>query len=191
LSELVTKLVIGLGNPGREYEGTRHNAGFDLIDQISRELSIPVTKMSGRALIGDGMVGDIRVYLMKPQTYMNLSGEALAYFLRQKPIAPAEILVATDDIHLPLGKLRIRLTGSDGGHNGLKSIAAHLRTREYPRLRIGVGAPGDAAQQIDYVLGKFSRSEQKEMSELQDRAAAAVRLWIVEGGEAAMNKFNS
>ena len=127
---------------------------------------------------------------MKPQTYMNLSGEAIAAFLRNKPMATSDIFVITDDIHLSLGRMRIRLTGSDGGHNGLKSIAAHLRTRDYPRLRIGVGEPGDVSYQVDYVLGRFSRAEQKVISETLERALAAVETWIKEGGEAAMNKFN-
>jgi PTH1 family peptidyl-tRNA hydrolase len=189
--ELPVKLIVGLGNPGREYEGTRHNAGFDLIDLIAKNYQIKISKNSGRALIGEGTAFGSRIFLLKPQTFMNLSGEAVAAFLRQKPIAPADILLATDDIHLPIGRLRIRLTGSDGGHNGLKSIAAHLRTRDYPRIRIGVGEPGDTSQQIDYVLGRFSRAEQKIMAETLDRAAAAVDTWIVEGGEAAMNKFNA
>jgi PTH1 family peptidyl-tRNA hydrolase len=188
--ELPSKLIVGLGNPGREYDGTRHNAGFDLVDLLAKNFLIKVTKSSGRALIGDGVVNGCRVFLLKPQTYMNLSGEAVGAFIRQKPIAPVDVLVATDDIHLPIGRLRIRLSGSDGGHNGLKSIAAHLKTRDYPRMRIGVGEPGDAAQQIDYVLGRFSRAEQKIMSEVLDNAAIAVETWIAEGGEAAMNKFN-
>jgi len=189
--DLPTKLIIGLGNPGKEYEGTRHNAGFDLIDLLAKTYQIEVKKSAGKALIGEGTVFETRVYLMKPQTYMNLSGEALAAFIRQKPLAPSDILLATDDIHLPIGRIRIRLSGSDGGHNGLKSIAAHLKTRDYPRIRIGVGEPGDPGHQIDYVLGRFSRAEQKQMSEVLERAAAAVDTWLKEGGEAAMNKFNA
>jgi PTH1 family peptidyl-tRNA hydrolase len=186
-----TRLIVGLGNPGREYEGTRHNAGFDLIDLLAKNYQIKITKSSGKAHIGEGVAFGARIYLMKPQTYMNLSGEAVAAFLRQKPLPATDILLATDDIHLPIGKLRIRLTGSDGGHNGLKSVAAHLRTRDYPRIRIGVGEPGDPGQQIDYVLGRFSRAEQKIMQEVLERAAAAADVWVTEGGNAAMNKFNS
>jgi peptidyl-tRNA hydrolase, PTH1 family len=190
-TEIVSRLIVGLGNPGREYQGTRHNVGFDLVDLIARIYKMNVTKSSGNALIGDGMVGGDRLYLMKPQTYMNLSGEALSHFLRNKPLPSSHIMVITDDIHLPFGKIRLRMAGSDGGHNGLKSIASHLRTRDYPRLRIGVGSPGDPAHQVDYVLGKFSRSEQKQMEETLETAAAAVSVWMAEGGEAAMNKFNS
>ena len=186
----LSKLIIGLGNPGREYDGTRHNIGFELIDLLSGIYNIPVKKMSGNALIGDGPASGQRVYLMKPQTYMNLSGEALAHFLRQKPLDPSQILIVTDDIHLPVGKIRVRMTGSEGGHNGLKSIAAHLKTRDYPRLRIGVGSPGEGSAQIDYVLGRFSRAEQKELGDMLQTAAAAVHIWLTEGGDAAMNKFN-
>jgi PTH1 family peptidyl-tRNA hydrolase len=187
---LPTKLIVGLGNPGRDYEGTRHNAGFQLIDSLSRSYQISVTKSSGRALIGDGMVFGVRIYLMKPQTFMNLSGEALAAFLRNKPLEPVDILIATDDIHLDIGRIRIRQTGSDGGHNGLKSVVAHLKTKDYPRIRIGVGEPGESGHQIDYVLGRFSRAEQKILDETIERAGTAVDTWIKEGVEAAMNGFN-
>jgi PTH1 family peptidyl-tRNA hydrolase len=185
-----TKLIVGLGNPGNEYEGTRHNVGFNLIDLLSQSYRIKVTKSSGKALLGDGDVLGRRVYLLKPQTFMNLSGEALSAFLRQKPLSAVDILVVTDDIHLALGRLRIRVTGSDGGHNGLKSVAAHLGTRDYPRLRIGVGEPNEPSHQVDYVLGRFSRAELKTVEESLDRAAAAVDTWITEGPEAAMNNFN-
>jgi PTH1 family peptidyl-tRNA hydrolase len=190
MTTIQNRLIIGLGNPGREYEKTRHNIGFDVIDAFASVHRIAVTRSSGRALIGDGMIGETRVTLMKPQTFMNLSGEALAAFLRNKPLPPSEIIVVTDDIHLPVGKLRLRPGGSDGGHNGLKSIAAHLHTKEYPRLRVGVGSPPTGAEQIDFVLGRFSRADQKTMDDMVQTCGAALDVWLSEGLEKAMNKFN-
>ena len=190
MTNLANRLMIGLGNPGRDYEKTRHNIGFDVIDAYAKIHGIAVSRSSGRALIGDGLVGGVRVTLIKPQTFMNLSGEALAAFLRNKPLPNEEILVIADDINLPVGKLRLRPGGSDGGHNGLKSIAAHLHTKEYPRLRIGVGAPPGGAEQIDFVLGRFSRAEQKIMDEAVQESVAALDIWIEAGLQTAMNKFN-
>ena len=185
-----TKLIVGLGNPGKQYEHTRHNVGFDVIDLFARVHGLTVTKRDCRALIGDGRIGDTRVYVMKPQTFMNLSGESVALFLRQKPLATLDILVVSDDIALPVGKLRIRPGGSAGGHNGLKSLIQHLHSSDFPRLRIGVGAPRDASVQIDFVLGTFSKAEQKEIEETVERATAALDTWIAEGIEPSMNKFN-
>ncbi|BDI30526.1 peptidyl-tRNA hydrolase [Capsulimonas corticalis] len=188
--DIPTKLIIGLGNPGKEYDGTRHNIGFDVIDHLARINHITVAKRDYRALVGDGRIADTRVFLLKPQTFMNLSGESAAQFLRQRPLALTEILVITDDIALPVGKLRLRAGGSAGGHNGLKSLIAHLHSQEFPRLRFGVGAPRDASVQIDFVLGKFSKAEQRDVEETVDRAAAAAEAWIRDGIEPAMNKFN-
>ena len=188
--DIPTKLIIGLGNPGKEYDGTRHNIGFDVIDQIARVNNITIAKRDFRGLIGDGRVGDTRVFLLKPQTFMNLSGESAALFLRQRPLALSDILVITDDIALPVGKLRLRGGGSAGGHNGLKSLIAHLHSQEFPRLRFGVGAPRDPSVQIDFVLGKFSKGEQRDVEETADRAVAAAETWIRDGIEPAMNKFN-
>jgi len=185
-----TKLVVGLGNPGKEYERTRHNIGFDVVDRFAQLNNIPMTKRDYRSLTGDGRVGACRVYLIKPQTYMNLSGESIALFRRQKPLEVADILVVADDIALPTGKLRMRPGGSAGGHNGLKSIIAHLHTQDFPRLRIGVGAPKDASVQIDFVLGKFSKAEQPIVDEAVERSVAAIEAWLADGIEPAMNKFN-
>ena len=185
-----TKLVVGLGNPGKDYERTRHNVGFDVIDRFAQLNHIPVTKRDYRSLAGDGRVGACRVYLLKPQTFMNLSGESIALFLRQKPLEVADILIVTDDIALPTGRLRMRPGGSAGGHNGLKSIIAHLHTNEFPRLRVGVGAPKDPSVQVDFVLGKFSKAEQPIVDEAVDRSVAAIEAWLADGIEPAMNKFN-
>lgn len=185
-----TKLIVGLGNPGREYERTRHNVGFLVVEEFAQRNGISVTKRDFRALTGDGRVGDTRVCLLKPQTFMNLSGESVGAFLRLKPLALTDMIVVTDDIALPLAKLRLRANGSAGGHNGLKSLIAHLHSSEFPRLRLGVGAPRDVSVQIDYVLGVFSRSEMKEVEEGVDRAVAALETWLSDGIEPAMNKFN-
>jgi len=188
--DIPTKLIVGLGNPGKEYERTRHNIGFAVVDAFARQHGIVVTKRDGQALVGDGRVGEARVFLLKPQTFMNLSGQPVAAFLRQKPLALADILVVTDDIALPVGKLRLRAEGSAGGHNGLKSLIAHLHGQAFPRLRFGVGAPRDPSVQIDFVLGQFSRGEQRDVDETTERAVAALEVWLAEGIERTMNRFN-
>ena len=188
--DIPTKLIVGLGNPGKEYDRTRHNIGFLVVDAFAKRHGITVTKRDHQALVGDGRVGETRVFLMKPQTYMNLSGQSVASFLRQRPLALTEILVVTDDIALPVGKLRLRAEGSAGGHNGLKSLIAHLHGPAFPRLRFGVGAPRDPSVQIDFVLGQFSRGEQRDVEETVDRAVAALEVWLDEGIERAMSRFN-
>ena len=188
--DIPTKLIVGLGNPGKEYERTRHNIGFAVVDLFARLNGIPVTKRDFRALTGDGRVGETRVFLLKPQTFMNLSGESVAAFLRQKPLALSDILIVTDDIALPLGALRLRAKGSAGGHNGLKSLIGHLHSPEFPRLRVGVGAPRDPSVQIDFVLGPFNRREQAEADEAAERAVVALEVWLRDGIEKAMNQFN-
>lgn len=185
-----TKLIVGLGNPGKEYDRTRHNIGFAVVDAFAGLHGIAVGERAGQALTGDGRVGESRVFLMKPQTFMNLSGQAVAAFLRQKPLDTADILIVTDDIALPVGKLRLRGEGSAGGHNGLKSLIAHLHGQAFPRLRFGVGAPREPSAQIDFVLGQFSRAEQREVDEATGRAVAALETWVAEGIQPAMNKFN-
>ncbi|MBV9850021.1 MAG: aminoacyl-tRNA hydrolase [Armatimonadetes bacterium] len=188
--DIPTKLIVGLGNPGKEYERTRHNIGFAVVDLFARLNGIAVGRRDFRGLVGDGRVGEARVFLLKPQTYMNLSGESVAAFLRQKPLPLSDIMVVTDDIALPLGRLRLRARGSAGGHNGLKSLIQHLHSSEFPRLRFGVGAPRDSSVQIDYVLGPFNRREQAEADEAAERAVAALEVWLREGIETAMNRFN-
>ena len=188
--DIPTKLIVGLGNPGKEYERTRHNVGFAVVDAFARWHNLTVTKRDHHALVGDGRVGEMRVFLLKPQTFMNLSGQAVASFLRQKPLALTEIMVVTDDIALPLGKLRLRAEGSAGGHNGLKSLIAHLHGQGFPRLRFGVGAPRDPSVQIDFVLGQFGKREQTEVDAATERAVAALDTWLTDGIERSMNEFN-
>jgi PTH1 family peptidyl-tRNA hydrolase len=185
-----TRLIVGLGNPGREYERTRHNVGFMVVDAFARTHRIPVTRRDFRALAGDGRVGGTRVFLLKPQTFMNNSGQSVAAFLRQKPLPLSDIMVVVDDIALPLARLRLRAGGSAGGHNGLKSLIAHLHSHDFPRLRFGVGAPHDASVQIDFVLGPFNRREMAEVEHGVERSVAALENWLEEGIEPAMNRFN-
>lgn len=189
--DIATRLVVGLGNPGRDYEHTRHNIGFEAIDALAERHKIALNKRDHKALSGDGLVGDTRVYLMKPLTFMNLSGQSVASFLRQRTIDPSQILVIVDDIALPLGKLRLRPSGSAGGHNGLKSIISNLGSDSFPRLRLGVGQPPRPDVQIDYVLGKFSKSEQKVVDETITSAIVACELWLERPIDQAMNVVNT
>jgi PTH1 family peptidyl-tRNA hydrolase len=184
------RIIVGLGNPGKEYEQTRHNVGFDAIDRFAARHRLSFGRISRGSQTAEGAVEGAKVTLLKPMTYMNLSGEPLSQFLRNHPHPPDAIMAVVDDIHLPVGKIRLRPGGSDGGHNGLKSLSAHLQTRDYPRLRIGVGEPGDPGRQVDYVLGRFSRDEMKQMDEVFDRLVVALEIWIESGIEAAMNRFN-
>lgn len=183
------RLILGLGNPGVEYNGTRHNVGFEVIEKLGKRHGIAVRKRALRSALGDGIIEAQTVILARPMTYMNLSGEAAASICRMYRILPEDMIVVVDDIALPLGKLRLRLKGSSGGHNGLESIERHLHTQEYPRIRIGVGGakPG---RMVDHVLGKFKPSEREAVSESIDVAADAVEAALREGFEKAMNLFN-
>ena len=183
------KLIVGLGNPGREYEGTRHNVGFEVIEELASRHAIPVRKRSMRSVHGDGIISGQRVILARPMTYMNLSGEAVGAITRMYRIPPEDIIVVVDDIALPLGKVRLRPKGSPGGHNGLESVERHLHTREYARIRIGVGASIPGAM-IDHVLGRFRPDERQMIADAIDLAADAVETALADGFEKAMNTYN-
>ena len=183
------KLVVGLGNPGSKYEGTRHNIGFEAVDRLAAGGS--GSKFSRKF---DGLVAEVeidfrRVLLLKPETFMNLSGRSVVPALRFYKLEPADLLVLCDDLNLPLGKLRLRGGGSDGGQKGLRDISAHLGTDNYARLRVGIGdrGPIDAA---DYVLGRFKPAERPVIEDSLILAAQAVAVWTARGIEAAMNRFN-
>lgn len=182
-------LIVGLGNPGIEYAGTRHNVGFEAIEELADRHNISVKKRNFRAVLGDGTIAGQRAILARPMTYMNLSGEAVAAICRMYKIEPQNVIVIVDDIALPIGKIRLRLSGSAGGHNGLTSIEQHLHTREYPRIRIGVGG-AQPGRMVDHVLGKFRQSEREAIAEAIERAADAVEVALAEGFEKAMNRFN-
>ena len=187
----VTWLVAGLGNMGDQYEHTRHNVGFDVIDEIADGLDIPVQRLKFKALTNTAALGGQTVLLMKPVTYMNLSGEAIAPAAAFYKIPPEHIIVLSDEVSLPPGKLRIRQGGSAGGHNGLKNIISHLHTDQFPRIRIGVGGkPHPDYDMADWVLGKPQGDDRKAVDEAIRRAAQAVECYIKEGPQKAMGKFN-
>ena len=184
-------LVVGLGNPGPKYEWTRHNVGFLVVDELAERASIPVQKLKYKALTNTTVIGGQSVLLMKPTTYMNLSGESVGQAARFYKIPPERVLVISDDVALPPGKLRIRRSGSAGGHNGLKSIIAHLGSESFPRLKIGVGEkPHPDYDLADWVLGKFAGEDKKAIDAAIKRAADAVEAIIRDGAEKAMGKFN-
>ncbi len=182
-------LIVGLGNPGAEYAGTRHNVGFEVIERLAQRHAIPVRRRTLRSVLGDGIIEGQKVILARPMTYMNLSGEAVGAIARMYRIAPANVIAVVDDIALPVGALRLRLKGSSGGHNGLESIERHLHTQEYPRIRIGVGGARPGGM-VDHVLGRFRREERESILDAIDRAADAVEAALRDGFEKAMNAFN-
>ena len=184
-------LVVGLGNPGPKYDWTRHNMGFLVIDELAEREKIPVQKLKFKALTNTAVIGDQSVLLMKPTTYMNLSGGAVGEAARFYKIPPERILVISDDVALPQGKLRIRRSGSAGGHNGLKDIIAHLGGDGFPRIKVGVGGkPHPDSDMADWVLGKFTGQDKKVMEEAIKRAADAVETLLKAGVDQAMSRYN-
>lgn len=184
-------IIVGLGNPSKEYEGTRHNAGFEVIDRIADKYNISVDTKKHRALIGKGIIGGQKVILAKPQTFMNLSGESVRSLLDYYKVdEEQELIVIYDDISLDNGQIRIRAKGSAGGHNGIKNIIAHLGGQVFPRVKVGVGEKPSKYDLADYVLGHFSKEEQVLMDEGYAHAIHAVEM-ILEGDiSAAMNEYN-
>lgn len=184
----MVKIIVGLGNPGQEYAATRHNIGFMVVDRLKRELHATETRRRFRAEIAEAFVGGEKLVLLKPQTYMNLSGISAREAAQWYKAALEDILVVVDDIELPFGASRMRAGGSAGGHNGLKSIAAELGSDQYLRLRLGVGrGSGDARRQV---LSRFSKDEEKELPEIVATGADCVLLWRAEGITTAMNRCN-
>ena len=187
----VTWLVVGLGNPGDKYENTRHNAGFMAIDQLADRGDFPVQRLKFHALTHQATISGQGVLVMKPTTYMNLSGDAVAEAAAFYKVSEEHILVLCDDVSLPLGKLRIRTRGSAGGHNGLKSIIQRLGTDKFPRVKIGVGGkPHPDYDMADWVLGKFVGPDKTAIDEATLRAAQAVECYLKDGPQKAMNQFN-
>jgi PTH1 family peptidyl-tRNA hydrolase len=198
------KLVVGLGNPGREYVGTRHNVGFEMVDQLAARLGwvAGAEQFNTRArtqfagLTMDGVVslaggGSEKLLLVKPMTFMNLSGRTVEAAMSFYQLTPADLMVALDDLALPCGKIRIRPAGSSGGHNGLKDIERALGTSQYPRLRIGIDPPPPRVPQKDYVLGRFTPEQREWVGPAIGRGGDAVVTWMEKGVEAAMNRFNA
>ena len=185
-------LVVGLGTPGSKYAGTRHNMGFDTIDELVEKHRISSDGVKMKAMSGRGMIGGERVILLKPMTYMNLSGEAVRAWLDYYKLDPEEdLIVIYDDVDQEPGRMRIRKKGSAGGHNGMKSIIQHIGTTSFPRIRIGVGAKPAGWDLADYVLGHFSKEDRKEVDAVIRDAADAVETIIAEGVDEAMNRYNS
>jgi PTH1 family peptidyl-tRNA hydrolase len=188
------KTIVGLGNPGPQYARNRHNLGFQIIDLFARRHGIDFNKTQNKARLGDGWInrGELRekVLLIKPLTYMNNSGEAVAPLTRYYNIDLADMLVVVDDLDLTSGQVRLRPGGSSGGQNGLKSIARLLNTQDFPRLRIGIGRPPGRMAPADYVLQNFSAQEEEVFGPLREIVAEAIESWIFDGIDIAMNKYN-
>lgn len=184
------KLIVGLGNPGREYESTRHNVGFMTVDRLSEKLEIPAIKAKHRALLGDKTIGGQKVMLVKPMTYMNLSGESVGEIVRFYKIAPEDVIVVYDDTSLPTGTLRVREGGSDGGHNGMKSLIQHLGTQQFPRIRIGIGEKPAGWDLADYVTSKFSEEEQPLIAQAVRSAADCAKMLLTKPIQETMNRYN-
>lgn len=184
-------IIAGLGNPTKEYSGTRHNIGFEVIDRLADDCRIDVSMKKHKAICGKGYIGGQKVILCKPQTYMNLSGESIRELADYYKVAPEDIIIIFDDISLEPGQLRIRAKGSAGGHNGIKSIIAHLGTQEFPRVKVGVGEKPKGWDLADYVLSRFGGEDRKVMDEAVKEASSAVMMMITDGVDVAMNKYNA
>ena len=190
-SSAVDWLIVGLGNPGQKYEHTRHNMGFLTVDLLAEKQGVKLNKVKFKAAFNILSFAGAKCLVMKPQTYMNLSGEAVREAVQFYKIPADHVLVIYDDISLPVGKLRVRPTGSAGGHNGIKNIIAHLGTQDFPRVKIGVGAPeGGGAEMVDWVIGAPSQAERKVLVESFEKAIQAAACIIEHGCQQAMNDFN-
>ncbi|HHY75098.1 MAG TPA: aminoacyl-tRNA hydrolase [Bacillus bacterium] len=184
------KYIVGLGNPGKNYEKTRHNVGFMVIDELCRRWNLPLNKEKFKGIYGMGTINGEKVILLKPLTYMNLSGEAIRPLLDYYDIDIEDLIVIYDDLDLPTGKIRLRTKGSAGGHNGIKSAIQHLGTQNFNRLRMGIDRPKNGMQVVDYVLGVFSEEERPDITEAITKAADACEKWLSTSFLEVMNEFN-
>ena len=182
-------LICGLGNPGREYAGNRHNAGFHCLELLARKWDLPFTRIRFKASIATGQIAGVRAILAKPLTFMNNSGEAVSPLVGYYRVPTDQLLVIYDDLDLPLGKIRLRPGGSAGGHKGMLSIIRQLGTEDFPRLRLGIGRP-ERGEPYKYVLSDFAEDQGGVMQEAYEQAVQAIVCWLQEGIEAAMNTFN-
>ena len=183
-------LIVGLGNPGTRYEKTRHNLGFMLVDLLAREFQTQVKREECRSLVGRAEIENRKAELVKPQTFMNLSGEAISCFLKKENRSAEKLIVVSDDLALPLGTIRLRARGSAGGHNGLKSIIECLRTEEFIRLRIGIQPKHPLRDTKDFVLENFSRTDYETVEKVLEQSAKAIRAVLSDGIEKAMAQYN-
>lgn len=184
-------VVVGLGNPGREYANTRHNIGFMVVDELARRAGVRMRRGRGDFDAAEARFGATKAWLVQPLTYVNRTGRALTQLGTAMGFAPAELLAVVDDVALPFGRLRLRPSGSAGGHNGLKSMVEALGTQSFPRLRLGVGAPAGEVDLSDHVLGRFSSAERRDLPDLVARGADAVILVLEQGTEAALPRVNA
>ena len=184
-------LIVGLGNPGNRYENTRHNVGFHTIDYLSEKHNIKLSKIGYKAVYGDGLIGETRVILVKPQTFMNLSGESVREIVNWYKLSLDRLIVIYDDIDLDPGKIRVRPKGSSGSHNGMKSIIFQLQAENFPRIRIGIGRPPEKWDLADYVLSKFPKEEWEIIFNSIEKAAEAAIMITKSGPEKAMNCYNT
>ncbi|MED4533446.1 aminoacyl-tRNA hydrolase [Metabacillus fastidiosus] len=184
------KLIIGLGNPGKQYESTRHNVGFMAIDQLSDRLNIPLDRTKFNGLYGIGHISGEKVILLKPLTYMNLSGECIHPLMEYYEVDDDEIVVIYDDLDIPTGKIRLRTKGSAGGHNGIKSMIHHLGTQQFNRVRVGIDRPSNGMTITDYVLGRFTEEEQADIQSAIKQSAEACEKWLTTDFNQVMNEFN-
>ena len=184
------KIIVGLGNPGKQYEATRHNIGFHVIDELSSRFNIPLTQSKFNGMYGISHIGTEKVMLLKPLTYMNLSGECIVPMMDYFEVEDEDLVVIYDDLDLQVGKLRLRQKGSAGGHNGIKSIIQHLGTQEFNRIRIGIDRPKNGMKVPDYVLSKFSDGEKDEMSAAVKKSGDACEDWLSKSFLEVMNTYN-
>ncbi|MCU5242443.1 aminoacyl-tRNA hydrolase [Bacillus cereus] len=185
------KLIVGLGNPGREYELTRHNIGFMAIDELAKRWNISLNEQKFKGVFGAGFVNGEKVILLKPLTYMNLSGESIRPLMDYYKIDVEDFVVMYDDLDIPVGKLRLRMKGSAGGHNGVKSTISHLGTQEFQRIRMGIDRPKNGMKVVDYVLGRFTSEEIPDVNHSIGKAADACEEWLNKPFLQIMNTFNS
>ena len=184
------KLVVGLGNPGKQYANMRHNVGFWCVEQLAKESSIALSRRRRHTVSGEGTIEGIPVVLAEPRTFVNNSGRAITSLLALYGASPADLLVVYDDMDLPQGEMRLRPSGSNGGHNGMKSIIEAIGTQSFARLRIGIGRPPMGVDEVDYVLGTMAPQDRKKTDEVVERAVQAVISTLAEGIDVAMNRFN-
>lgn len=189
-NEQIMLWIVGLGNPGKQYSQTRHNIGFMAIDELANRWNIDVSRSKGRALIGEGRVGDKKVYLIKPMTYMNLSGEAVREFMDYYKAPLESGVVVYDDLDTTLGQIRLRYKGSAGGHNGIKSVIAHVGTEQFNRMRVGISRPEPGLNIVDYVLSPFTHQERSQLPAILDKSCDALEYMLETPFETVMAKFN-
>ena len=182
-------IIVGLGNPGKKYANTRHNLGYITVDRLAEKTGIKIEKFKFKSLVGEGIIADQKVLLLKPETFMNNSGEAVREVADFYKIEPENLLVIYDDIDLPLGNVRIRQSGSAGTHNGMRSVVYQLNDDQFPRIRIGIGRD-EEVDLVNYVTGPFTKEEVKPLEEAVDKAVEAILCYLEEGIEPTMNKFN-